>query len=432
MKNTQLIASLLDFLGASPTPFHAVKNMAAELNKAGFRQLAEGDRWKLDEKNRYYVIRGGSSIIAFSSAGCKPSEVGIHMVGAHTDSPCLKIKPQPEIVNNGYFQLGVEVYGGALLNPWFDRDLSMAGQVTYLDRTDQIHDTLLDYREPIAVIPNLAIHLDRDANKNRTVNPQKHLPAILFRHDKDEKPDLRSMLLEQIKAYEPDTDPKAVLDFDLCLYDSQPPRVIGLNHEFVASARLDNLLSCYIGLQSLIGCAGTLPSALVCNDHEEVGSQSATGAQGPFLHSVLERWCGSPENYQRAINRSMLISADNAHGIHPNYADRHDQNHGPLLNGGPVIKINSNQRYATNAVTSAFYRKLCRENDIPVQVFVSRTDLACGTTIGPLTAGQVGIQTLDVGIPQFGMHSVRETCGTQDIDYLYRSLIAFYGSDRLT
>ena len=431
MKNTKLIASLLDFLGASPTPFHVVKNMAAELDKAGFQQLSEGDRWQLDENNRYYVIRGGSSIIAFSSAGCKPSEAGIRMVGAHTDSPCLKIKPQPEIINNGYFQLGVEVYGGALLNPWFDRDLSMAGRVTYLDRSDQIRNTLLDYREPIAVIPNLAIHLDRDANKNRTVNPQKHLPAILFRHDKGDKPDLRSMLLEQIKSSEADADPEVVLDFDLCLYDSQPPRVIGLNHEFVASARLDNLLSCYIGLQSLIDCTGSLPSVLVCNDHEEVGSQSTTGAQGPFLHSVLERWCGPPENFQRAINRSILISADNAHGIHPNHADRHDQNHGPLLNSGPVIKINSNQRYATNAVTSAFYRKLCRENDIPVQVFVSRTDLACGTTIGPLTAAEVGVQTLDVGIPQFGMHSVRETCGTEDIDYLYRSLIAFYGSERL-
>ena len=431
MKNTKLISTLLDFLGASPTPFHAVKNMSADLDKAGFRQLSEGDRWQLDENDRYYVIRGGSSIIAFSSAGCKPSEAGIRMVGAHTDSPCLKIKPQPEIINNGYFQLGVEVYGGALLNPWFDRDLSMAGRVTYLDRSDQIRNTLLDYREPIAVIPNLAIHLDRDANKNRTVNPQKHLPAILFRHDKGDKPDLRSMLLEQIKSSEADADPEVVLDFDLCLYDSQPPRVIGLNHEFVASARLDNLLSCYIGLQSLIDCTGSLPSVLVCNDHEEVGSQSATGAQGPFLHSVLERWCGPPENFQRAINRSMLISADNAHGILPNHADRHDQNHGPLLNSGPVIKINSNQRYATNAVTSAFYRKLCRENDIPVQVFVSRTDLACGTTIGPLTAAEGGVQTLDVGIPQFGMHSVRETCGTEDIDYLYRSLIAFYGSERL-
>ncbi len=431
MDNTKLIESLLEFLGTSPTPFHAVKNMATELDNAGFQRLSEGDRWKLDNNERYYVIRGGSSIIAFSPAGCNPSEMGIRMVGAHTDSPCLKIKPQPEIIRNGYFQLGVEVYGGALLNPWFDRDLSMAGRVTYMDRSDQIHDTLLDYRDPIAVIPNLAIHLDRDANKNRSVNPQKHLPAILLRHDNDEKPELRSMLLGQINSSEPDADPGEVLDFDLYLYDTQPPRVIGLNHDFVASARLDNLLSCYIGLQSLIDGAGSLPCALVCNDHEEVGSQSAVGAQGPFLHSVLARWCGSPENYQRAINRSMLISADNAHGIHPNYADRHDRNHGPLLNSGPVIKINSNQRYATNSVTSAFYRKLCRQNDIPVQVFVSRTDLACGTTIGPLTAGEVGVQTVDVGIPQFGMHSVRETCGTTDVDYLYRSLIAFYNSAQL-
>ena len=169
----------------------------------------------------------------------------------------------------------------------------------------------------------------------------------------------------------------------------------------------------------------------MCNDHEEVGSQSAIGAQGPFLRSVLERWCDSNENYQRAINRSILISADNSHGIHPNYADKHDQNHSPLLNNGPVIKINHNQRYATNSVTSAIYRQLCDEHDIPLQVFVSRTDLACGSTIGPLTASEVGVQTLDVGIPQFAMHSVRELCGVHDVDYLYRSLLGFYGSEIL-
>jgi len=431
MKNNNLIASLLHFLEASPTPFHAVKNMATELSKAGFQELAEKDRWQLNKNERYYAIRGGSSLIAFSPAGQDPSETGLRMVGAHTDSPCLKIKPRPEIHSNGYFQLGVEVYGGALLNPWFDRDLSIAGRVTYIDQADEIRDTLVDYREPIAVIPNLAIHLDRDANKNRTVNPQQHLPAILYRHDNDKIPEFRSMLLSQIKAGKEDDNARSVLDFDLCLYDAQPPRITGLNQEFLASARLDNLLSCYIGLRSMIDSGCPLPSALVCNDHEEVGSQSAIGAQGPLLRSVLERWCGSSENYLRAIDQSMLISADNAHAIHPNYADRHDQNHGPLLNSGPVIKFNSNQRYATNATTSAVYRRLCQDNDIPVQVFVSRTDLACGTTIGPLTAGEVGVQTLDVGIPQFGMHSVRETCGTDDVDYLYRSLIAFFRSDRL-
>lgn len=426
MKNNQLVASLLDFLAASPTPFHAVENMASALERAGFRQLSEKDPWKLKSDERCFVVRGGSSIVAFSAAGQDPALTGIRMVGAHTDSPCLKVKPRPGLVNNGYYQLGVEVYGGALLNPWFDRDLSVAGRVTYADRSNRIGNTLVDFGEAVAFIPSLAIHLDRNANKNRTVNPQKHLPAVLFRCAEDETTDFNEILMTRIDTTGLEDKPESVLDFELCLYDTQPPQLIGMKHEFLASARLDNLLSCFIGLRALIDGEGTRPSLLVCNDHEEVGSQSAIGAQGPFLRSVLERWCGSPERCQQAFNRSMLISADNAHGIHPNFADRHDQNHGPLLNKGPVIKINYNQRYATNSLTSATYRMICQENDIPLQVFVSRTDLACGTTIGPLTAGEVGVQTVDVGIAQFGMHSVRETCGVDDVDHLYRSLVAFY------
>ena len=431
MKNNNLVASLLEFLAASPTPFHAVEYMASKLRNAGFRELSEKDAWSIEADDRCYVVRGGSSIVAISSPGPDPAGAGIRMVGAHTDSPCLKLKPRPELVSNGYYQLGVEVYGSALLNPWFDRDLSLAGRVTYEDRSNRIRHTLVDYREPVAVIPSLAIHLDREANKNRAVDPQNHLPAVLFRCEEDDKPELREMLLHHIEAGDTGLQPEKVLDFDLCLYDTQPPRVVGMKSEFIAGSRLDNLLSCFVGLRSLIDGAQAHPSLLVCNDHEEVGSQSAIGAQGPFLRSVLERWCGTPERFQQAVNRSMLISADNAHGIHPNYSDRHDQNHGPLLNRGPVIKVNYNQRYATNSLTSAVYRKICRDNDVPVQVFVSRTDLACGTTIGPLTAGEVGVQTLDVGIPQFGMHSVRETCGVDDVDYLYRSLIAFYDSEEL-
>lgn len=429
--NNNLIASLLNFLDASPTPYHAVNNMATRLDHEGFERLTERQTWSLRPETQYYVIRGDSSLIAFATAKQEPAEVGIRMVGAHTDSPCLRIKPQPEITKNGYLQLGVEVYGGALMNPWFDRDLSIAGRVTYLNAANEIYNTLLDYREPVAAIPNLAIHLDRDANKSKSVNPQQHLPVILSTHDSDAKPDFRDMLLTKLKEDQPEAKAQSILDFDLCLYDSQPPQIIGLKHEFIASARLDNLISCYTGLCALLDSRSSWPSILVCNDHEEVGSQSAVGAQGPFLRSVLERWCGSTENYQQAVHRSMLISADNSHGIHPNYADKHDQNHGPLLNKGPVVKINHNQRYASNSMTSAIYRRLCETNDIPLQVFVSRSDLACGSTIGPLTASEVGVQTLDVGIPQFAMHSIRELCGVHDVDYLRRSLIGFYCSEVL-
>ena len=431
MINNNLVASLLEFLDTSPTPYHAVQNMVCRLDSAGFTALDEGKKWNLQPQTRYYVVRGGSSLVAFNTAEQAPVDIGVRMVGAHTDSPCLKIKPRPEIIHNGYLQLGVEVYGGVLMNPWFDRDLSIAGRTSYLDAEDQISTVLLDYQEPIAVLPSLAIHLDREANKNKSVNPQKHLPVILSRKNDKDATDLRHLLLSKLRQDRPNEDIRSILDFDLCLYDHQPAQIVGLEHQFIASARLDNLVSCYIGLCALVDGNSDLPCLLVCNDHEEVGSQSAVGAQGPFLRSVLERWCSSTESFEQTVHRSMLISADNAHGIHPNFPDKHDNNHGPLLNNGPVIKVNHNQRYATNNITSSVYRHLCEQQDIPVQVFVSRTDMACGSTIGPLTAGTVGVQTLDLGIAQFAMHSIRELCGVEDVDYLYRSLIEFYNLEAL-
>lgn len=428
--NNDLIASLLQFLDASPTPQHAVQYLGAKLEASGFELLDEADEWMLKPRHRYYTVRGGSSMVAFTTAEHSPAAAGVRMVGAHTDSPCLKIKPRPEIAANGYFQLGVEVYGGVLMNPWFDRDLSIAGRVSYLDAAGRIRTTLLDFKEPVAVIPSLAIHLDREANKNKSVNPQQQLPTILSSDNKDNN-DLRRLLLDRIKKEHPGENVGSVLDFDLCLYDTQPAQVVGLKHEFLASARLDNLVSCYAGMRALVDGSSKLPCLLVCNDHEEVGSQSAIGAQGPFLRSVLQRWLGSTESFQQAVHRSMLISADNAHGIHPNFADKHDSNHGPLLNKGPVVKVNHSQRYATNSITSSIYRHLCEQLDIPVQVFASRTDMACGSTIGPLTASELGVQTLDLGIPQFAMHSIRELCGVIDVDYLYRSLMAFFNSKTL-
>ena len=429
--NNNLIAALLDFLDASPTPYHAVQNMASRLDSEGFELLDEAAQWTLRPRQGYYVIRGGSSIVAFTTAEHDPMESGIRLVGAHTDSPCLKVKPRPEKSNGGYTQLGVEVYGGALMNPWFDRDLSIAGRASYLDAADHIHTVLLDFAEPVAVIPSLAIHLDREANEHKSINPQQQLPVILSRSDEKDSIDLRDILLDKLRQDYPSEKISSVLDFDLSLYDTHRAQTIGLRHEFIASARLDNLVSCFAGLCAFTDGKSDLPCVLVCNDHEEVGSQSAIGAQGPFLRAILQRWCGSTQSYQQTIHRSMLISADNAHGIHPNFPDKHDDNHGPLLNKGPVIKVNNNQRYATNSVTSSIYRRLCEKEKIPLQVFVSRADMACGSTIGPLTAGELGIQTLDLGIPQLAMHSIRELCGTDDVDYLYRSLSAFYRVESL-
>ncbi|MFT6163298.1 MAG: aspartyl aminopeptidase [Zhongshania aliphaticivorans] len=415
---------LLRFLDASPTPFHAIETMAMALRAAGFEALDERDEWQLKPGGRYFVVRNGSSLVAFSCGESNLLQRGWRMVGAHTDSPNLKVKPTPELHRHGYFQLGVEVYGGALLNPWFDRDLGLAGRVNYENSQGDMRSCLLNIARPVGLIPSLAIHLDREANNSRTVNPQKDLPVVLLQSD--EKQDFRALLAEALAA-QGVADVATVLDYELSFYDCQNAAIVGWNGDFIASARLDNLLSCYIGMQALLKSDAQSHTILVCNDHEEVGSQSAVGAQGPMLESVLRRIAGDEVSLQRAMANSMMISADNAHGIHPNFSDRHDANHGPLLNAGPVIKNNVNQRYATNSDTSSLFRRLCADEDVAVQSFVVRSDMACGSTVGPLTAAALGVKTLDVGVPTFAMHSIRELAGSQDAFKLTKVLAAFYG-----
>ena len=427
MDLTRFNDGLLPFLQRSTTPFHAVANMVRLLEQAGFQRLDEADAWHAEPGRGHYVTRNDSSLIAFRTGGDSLPEAGLRMVGAHTDSPCLKVKPQPELIKNGYFQLGVEVYGGALLNPWFDRDLSLAGRISFRNHAGQIRSTLMDFVHPIAVIPSLAIHLDREVNQNRSINAQLHLPPLLWPVTGDDtRPDFRSLLLEALHRLQPEQQIDRILDFELYLYDTQPPALLGLERDFIASARLDNLLSCYTGLQALLQCDGTQTCVLVCTDHEEVGSASHCGADGAFLKSVLERLCATPEALTRALHRSLLISADNAHALHPNYADKHDENHGPRMNGGPVIKINANQRYASNSETSAVFRHLAQQLDVPLQSFVVRSDEACGSTIGPIIASGLGVKTLDVGVPQLAMHSIRELAGARDAFYLFQILQAFY------
>lgn len=426
--NTQAFnVGLMDFLKASPTPFHATENIARQLTEAGFTQLREGDAWNLQPGERYWLTRNDSSIIGFVYGRRPMLETGIRMVGAHTDSPCLKVKPKPEFTRHRYVQLGVEVYGGMLMAPWFDRDLSLAGRVSFRDENERIASALVDFAAPIAIVPSLAIHLDREANRQRSINPQKELPPILLQLDDGEKaPDFRRLLHDQLLRQHPQLKIAEVLDYEISLYDTQPPALVGLQQNFIASARLDNLLSCYVGLRSLLEADTDYTSLLVCNDHEEVGSASACGAKGPMLQQFLERLMPEADQRIRVLDRSLMVSADNAHGVHPNFADRHDDTHGPVLNAGPVIKVNANQRYATNSETSAWFRDLCRRASVPVQAFVSRADMECGTTIGPITASEVGVKTLDVGVPTFAMHSIRELAGTLDACYLYRVLKQFY------
>lgn len=425
----------IDFLKASPTPFHAVAVMAARLEQNGFTRLHEADAWTLTPGGKYYVTRNDSSLIAFVFGKEDRTAGGIRMVGAHTDSPCLKVKPQPEQVNHTCCQLAVEVYGGPLFNPWFDRDLSLAGRVTYLTNSEELESALIDFERPVAVIPSLAIHLDREANKNRSINPQTDLNAVLMQTPEEEDAgkkekgrgySFRDLLLNQLRREHPDARAASVVDFEICLYDVQPPAFVGINREFITGARLDNLFSCYIGMMALLEAGEEKTAMLICNDHEEIGSTTATGAHGPFFRSVLERVCPSAEERSRTIDRSMLISADDAHGLHPNFADRHDPGHLTLLNRGPVIKVSASQKYSSNSETMAMFRRLCEKMTVPVQDFVMRNDMPGGSTIGSITAAQIGVKTLDVGVPIWAMHSIRETAGVQDGFSLYKVFGGFF------
>lgn len=428
--SASLPQGLIDYLGQSPSPFHATASLARLLESQGYVRLLERDSWQLKRGGRYFVTRNDSSLIAWQMGQSDPSESGLRMVGAHTDSPCLKVKPNPELLQQGYWQLGVEVYGGVLLAPWFDRDLSLAGRVTFR-KDGAIDSRLVDFQRPIAVIPNLAIHLNREANDSQSINKQTDLPPLLACVSGAEAPDFRSLLAERIEQ-EHGLTVDQVLDYEMNFYDTQAAAVIGLENDFIAGARLDNLLSCYAGAQALQDAAEAGQWAvLICTDHEEVGSSSHCGADGPMLEQVLRRVLGDDESFTRTMQRSILISADNAHGIHPNYPDRHDNNHGPRLNQGPVIKINHNQRYASTSETSGLFRQLCLEAEVPVQSFVVRSDMACGSTIGPITSSQVGVRTVDIGVPTFAMHSIRELAGSQDLGFLVKVLSHFYRQEQL-
>ncbi len=422
---------LFEFLAASPTPFHAVYEMRARLQEAGFIELLEQDVWNVRPGGRYFIVRNESSIIAWTlAANAGLTRSGIRMVGAHTDSPCLKVKPNPETQSQGCLRVGVEVYGGALLNPWFDRDLSLAGRVNYINNDGDMASALVNFERPVAVIPNLAIHLNRDVNQGLNVNPQTDLPPIMAQLVGDDKIELRDILKNELLMHHID-DVAEILDYELSFYDVQIPAYIGLNNEFFASARLDNLLSCFIGMQALIESDSEQSCLLVCNDHEEVGSMSAAGAQGPMLKQLLERLQPDPESRSRMIANSMMVSVDNAHAVHPNFADKHDGNHGPRMNAGAVIKINANQRYATNSETASLFRHIARQEGVTLQSFVVRSDMGCGSTIGPITAAEIGVKTVDIGVPQLAMHSIRELAGSDDPVSLAKVLKRYYQQEQV-
>lgn len=406
---------LCRFIDASPTPHFAVREVARRLSMHGFTELDERSEWSLAPRDRRYVIRGGTTIVAFVVGDQPPASAGLRIVGAHTDSPNLKVKPRFDVKKAGYKQVGVEVYGGVLLSTWMDRDLGLAGRVT-LRRGKSVEGRLVRFDRPIARVPNLAIHLNRNVNSEGLVlNAQKHLVPIVGLGD---EADLAGMLAAELGEKKED-----ILGVDLSFADVAPSTLAGSDEEFVFAPRLDNLGSSHASTEALIRSLAS-PSAatrmIALYDHEECGSRSAVGAQGPMLRNVIERLCDAVSSterqaFERAMRASLFVSADMAHAVHPNYEGQHEPDHQPRLGKGLVIKTNANQSYATNGETAARFTIACREAGFEPQQFVVRSDLPCGSTIGSITAALVGVDTVDVGAPMLSMHSCRELAGSADV-----------------
>lgn len=419
---------LLAYIDTAPSPFHAVAEAAARLEAAGFVEVHATDRWDGAgaPAARHFVRRAGA-LVAWVGGDGGPA-APFRMVGAHTDSPNLRIKPRPDTGRVGYRQLGVEVYGGALLNSWLDRDLGLSGRVALRDgRADGVAAALVRVDRPLLRVPQLAIHLDREiGERGLLLNRQAHLTPIWGLGEPTEG-DFRAFLAREVGA-----EPADVLGWDVMAHDLTPSCLVGVDDELMSAPRLDNLCSCWAGLHALLAAAdASAPhTSLLCLfDHEEVGSTTERGAAGAFLGGIVDRLVtdrgGDATDRRRALDASWCASADMAHAVHPNYVERHEPDHHVRLDGGPVIKHNVNQRYATDALGAAEVRLACERAGVPVQEYVNRSDLPCGSTIGPLTAAALGVRTVDVGMAQLAMHSARELAGAADPPRYAAALAAF-------
>jgi aspartyl aminopeptidase len=430
------IRDLGDYVSASPSSFHAAHEGARRLAAAGFTGLDEAQSWDA-AVGKYFVVRDGALIAWVTPAGAGPA-TGFNILGTHTDSPSFKLKPKPTTGRLGWLQAGVEVYGGPLLNSWLDRELQLAGRLVMLDGTQHLTAT-----GPLLRFPQLAIHLDRAVNEGLTLDKQQHMNPVFGLGDPGDE-DLLTLLAGLVSGDGKPVDPSQIGGYDIVMADTQAPAVFGARSEFFASGRLDNLSATHAGITALIAHAdasdggpaasgGTAPIAvLAAFDHEEIGSASRSGASGPVLEDVLVRISdglgASVSQRRQAFSASFCVSADAGHAVHPNYAERHDPVNRPVLNGGPLLKINANQRYATDAAGAAFWARLCGEAEVPFQEFVSNNVMPCGSTIGPLTATRLGIRTVDVGVPLLSMHSARELCGVKDPHRLARVTERFFGA----
>jgi aspartyl aminopeptidase len=408
--------ALLDYIDVSPSPWHVVATTSAMLKANGFKCLRENEPWQFKKNGRYFVVRDGASIIAFVLGKQPIAEVGFRMVGAHTDSPGLRIKPKAAQSNQGLAQLGVEVYGGPILATFTDRDLSLAGRVT-VKHGNSFDTHLIKFEQSVVRLPNLAIHMNREVNdKGLVLNKQTGLPLIFGVSPNHEA--TYELLTEQI-AQQLKIQAQNILTWDLNVYDTQKGSVWGIDSAFIANSQLDNLASCHAAITALLDTREQDTTA-VCAlfDHEEVGSESATGAGGSFMQDIIQRICSSTDTNEegrlRAMANSFFISTDMAHAFHPNHASAYEPCHHVMVNQGPVIKTNANQRYSTNADTAARFIQLCEQANVPYQQYAHRTDLGCGSTIGPIVASRLGVACVDVGNPMWAMHSVRESAGVAD------------------
>ncbi len=431
MLQTTLNQKLFEFLRQSTSPFHAARTMARMLREAGFEQLFEDQRWSLQPEQRYFVLRDQASLIAFTLAGPDSLTAAYRMLGTHTDSPGLLLKPRPDISANDFAQTGVEIYGSPLLSTWFDRDLSLAGRMTGLDSQGQLVSHLVDIQRPVLMIPSLAIHLDRNLERSAGPDRQKHLTPIFSQNSTHDEHSFYQWLLTETAEETKSIPLESILNTSLFCYDPQPPALFGAHDEFISGARLDNQLSCFVAALALTQAQTRQNRLLICSNHEEVGSTSRSGADSSFLQAIMARIIPDQTDRQCCLNRSLLISLDNAHAVHPNHSDRHDPSHLPQLNQGPVIKHNAGQRYATSDLSAALIKQLARGANIKTQDFVMRNDLACGSTIGPRLSAQLGIRTADIGAPTLAMHSIRETTGSQDPLQLYQLIHHFLIRDQL-